>query len=93
MSLHKGKISFKNLKRVAKELGENLTDDELQVSLRKRPVNLETLVFFSLPLVFCWRNYCCGCWILLHLVATCSFFFSFLTDFLMQLILAPLQFQ
>ena len=28
-----GKISFKNLKRVAKELGENLTDEELQVSL------------------------------------------------------------
>ena len=27
-----GKISFKNLKRVAKELGENLTDEELQVS-------------------------------------------------------------
>ncbi|XP_068438016.1 uncharacterized protein cetn4 [Clinocottus analis] len=25
-----GKISFKNLKRVAKELGENLTDDELK---------------------------------------------------------------
>jgi len=29
-----GKISFKNLKRVAKELGENLTDEELQVFLR-----------------------------------------------------------
>uniref|UniRef100_A0A8C9F514 EF-hand domain-containing protein n=1 Tax=Pavo cristatus TaxID=9049 RepID=A0A8C9F514_PAVCR len=28
-----GKISFKNLKRVAKELGENLTDEELQVLL------------------------------------------------------------
>jgi len=28
-----GKISFKNLKRVAKELGENLTDEELQVCL------------------------------------------------------------
>ncbi len=28
-----GKISFKNLKRVAKELGENLTDEELQVRL------------------------------------------------------------
>lgn len=28
-----GKISFKNLKRVAKELGENLTDEELQVML------------------------------------------------------------
>lgn len=28
-----GKISFKNLKRVAKELGENLTDEELQVTL------------------------------------------------------------
>lgn len=27
-----GKISFKNLKRVAKELGENLTDEELRVS-------------------------------------------------------------
>lgn len=29
-----GKISFKNLKRVAKELGENLTDEELQVSVQ-----------------------------------------------------------
>jgi len=28
-----GKISFKNLKRVAKELGENLTDEELQASV------------------------------------------------------------
>lgn len=27
-----GKISFKNLKRVAKELGENITDEELQVN-------------------------------------------------------------
>jgi Ca2+-binding EF-hand superfamily protein len=26
-----GKISFKNLKRVAKELGEKMTDEELQV--------------------------------------------------------------
>lgn len=26
-----GKISFTNLKRVARELGENLTDEELQV--------------------------------------------------------------
>ncbi len=31
-----GKISFKNLKRVAKELGENLTDEELQVNHMKR---------------------------------------------------------
>ena len=29
-----GKISFKNLKRVAKELGENMTDEELQASLQ-----------------------------------------------------------
>ena len=28
-----GKISFKNLKRVAKELGENMTDEELQVGM------------------------------------------------------------
>ena len=34
-----GKISFKNLKRVAKELGENLTDEELQVRLDLRIVN------------------------------------------------------
>lgn len=31
-----GKISFKNLKRVAKELGENLTDEELQVRTVER---------------------------------------------------------
>lgn len=30
-----GKISFKNLKRVAKELGENLTDEELQVRITR----------------------------------------------------------
>lgn len=30
-----GKISFRNLKRVAKELGENLTDEELQVGEKK----------------------------------------------------------
>ena len=30
-----GKISFKNLRRVAKELGENLTDEELQVRKNK----------------------------------------------------------
>ncbi|EOD20718.1 hypothetical protein EMIHUDRAFT_46679, partial [Emiliania huxleyi CCMP1516] len=28
--VHSGKISFKNLKRVAKELGENMTEEELQ---------------------------------------------------------------
>ncbi len=28
-----GKISFANLKRVAKELGENLSDEDLQVCL------------------------------------------------------------
>jgi hypothetical protein len=27
-----GKISFRNLKRVAKELGENMSDEELQVN-------------------------------------------------------------
>eukprot|EP00965_Chrysotila_dentata_P237964 6202219-Pleurochrysis_carterae.AAC.1 len=30
-----GKISFKNLKRVAKELGENMTEEELQVGTPK----------------------------------------------------------
>lgn len=29
-----GGISFRNLKRVATELGENLTDDELQASAK-----------------------------------------------------------
>ena len=31
-----GKISFRNLKRVAKELGENMTDEELQEVRRER---------------------------------------------------------
>ena len=42
-----GKISFRNLKRVAKELGENLTDEELQV---RNPNCLEDIYshyFFS----------------------------------------------
>lgn len=38
-----GKISFKNLKRVAKELGENLTDEELQVN---RILTFSFLTFF-----------------------------------------------
>ena len=28
-----GRISFKNLRRIARELGENLTDEEILVSL------------------------------------------------------------
>ena len=31
-----GKISFRNLKRVARELGENMTDEELQARRRRR---------------------------------------------------------
>ena len=30
----KGKISFRNLKRVAKELGENMTDEEVRLVIR-----------------------------------------------------------
>jgi centrin-1 len=33
-----GKISFKNLKRVAKELGERMTDEELQVRIQLKIV-------------------------------------------------------
>ena len=33
-----GKITFTNLKRVAAELGENLTDEELQVSVEREIV-------------------------------------------------------
>ena len=50
-----GKISFKNLKRVAKELGENMTEEELQVRSRRRPCSpcpsapsLVLLTLFSL---------------------------------------------
>lgn len=34
---HSGKITFRNLKRVAQELGENLTDEEMQVWSRPPP--------------------------------------------------------
>ena len=30
VSVHTGKITLKNLRRVAKEIGENMTDEELQ---------------------------------------------------------------
>ena len=33
--LKAGKISFRNLKRVARELGENMTDEELQEMINK----------------------------------------------------------
>ena len=39
-----GKISFKNLKRVAKELGENLTDEELHVN---KSYTVETIFSFN----------------------------------------------
>jgi Ca2+-binding EF-hand superfamily protein len=42
-----GKISFKNLKRVAKELGENLTDEELQVNSSQYFQIFLSFVFFS----------------------------------------------
>lgn len=35
-----GGISFRNLKRVATELGENLTDDELQVRKRAKEARI-----------------------------------------------------
>ena len=50
-----GKISFKNLKRVAKELGENMTDEELQEMIDEADrdgdgeVELVQREFLSLP--------------------------------------------
>lgn len=40
-----GGISFRNLKRVATELGENLTDDELQV--RKCVIDVLLMCYFA----------------------------------------------
>lgn len=43
-----GKISLKNLKRVARELGENLDDDELYVMPCFMPQKLRVPVLISL---------------------------------------------
>lgn len=49
-----GTISFKNLKRVAKELGENLTDEELQEMIDEADrdgdgeVNVSRIQFFQI---------------------------------------------
>ncbi|GEQ68376.1 hypothetical protein JCM33374_g2044 [Metschnikowia sp. JCM 33374] len=44
-----GKISFRNLKRVAKELGENLTDEELRAMIDEFDLDEdgESMFFFS----------------------------------------------
>ena len=39
-----GKISFRNLKRVAKELGENMTDEELQEMIDRADSNGDAAV-------------------------------------------------
>lgn len=51
-----GKISFRNLKRVAKELGENLTDEELQVRHKHNNAQLHLTprcLYFILVSVSC----------------------------------------
>ena len=40
-----GKISFKNLKRVAKELGETMSTDELKEMLERAASNGEDITF------------------------------------------------
>ena len=39
-----GKISFQNLKRVAKEIGENITDEELQEMIERADSNGDAAV-------------------------------------------------
>lgn len=43
-----GKISFKNLKSVAKQLSENLSDEELKVRRPWRTVRCEEVYFLSM---------------------------------------------
>ena len=44
----KGNIDLKNLKRIAKELGENLTDEELQAMIDEFDTNNDGMSIFSL---------------------------------------------
>lgn len=51
-----GKISFKNLKRVSKELGENMTDEELQVRGGRMSYIWREERHWCGPLVLVWRH-------------------------------------
>eukprot|EP00971_Amphidinium_carterae_P131621 2606733-Amphidinium_carterae.1 len=55
-----GKISFKNLKRVAKELGERMTDEELQEMIDEASISQANSVlrFIGFP----YSNYFLCCW-------------------------------
>ena len=54
----KGKISFKDLKRVAKELGENMTDEELQEMIDEADRDGDGEGAQGQQRACCWRRAC-----------------------------------
>lgn len=50
-----GKISFRNLKRVARELGENLTDEELRAMIDEFDIDEDgESMLLHIAIVFCY---------------------------------------
>lgn len=50
-----GKISLRNLRRVAKELGENLTDDELRAMIDEFDLDEDGESMYFSNSLFAWR--------------------------------------
>ena len=67
-----GKISFKNLKRVAKELGENMTDEELMEMIEEARYAVPCGCNFAAALGFDYMQWVVQCFLRWGALAACT---------------------